>query len=392
MTFYPLAMETFGNEEEQAINDVVASGRFSMGPAVARFESQFAEFFGSRHAIMVNSGSSANLLAVASMFYRSAVKLAPGDQVIVPAVGWSTSYTPFHQYGLKLKFVDIDRQTLNYDMDALASALDHSTKAVLAINALGNPNDLPRLAEMCSAADAILLEDNCESMGARIAGRAAGTYGLLGTFSFFFSHHISTMEGGMVLTDDDELRDIMLSLRAHGWTRDLSDKNTLVEKKLDPFQEMFRFILPGYNVRPLELSGALGEVQLRRFPSFLSQRRQNAAHFVGLFSELEPALSVQREIGESSWFGFAIVLNQEAGTSRKQLVNAFGQAGVECRPVIAGNFLKQSVVDYFDYSVHQTLENADIVHNHGLFIGNHHVDMRAKIDKVYAIVREVMGS
>ncbi|WP_240540441.1 aminotransferase class I/II-fold pyridoxal phosphate-dependent enzyme [Paracoccus sp. pheM1] len=276
MNRFPLASSSWDEAERDALQRVIASDRFTMGPEVAAFEAEFARFAGSRHAVMVNSGSSANLAMVAALRYRQdpASRLMPGDQVIVPAVSWSTSFFPLHQYGLHLKFVDIDRETLNYDLAALAAAIDDRTRAVMAVNLLGNPNDFDAIRSLIGTRRILLIEDNCESMGATFAGRQAGTFGVMGTFSTFFSHHISTMEGGLVVTDDEELYHILLALRAHGWTRDLPRRNRVTgEKGEDPFEESFRFVLPGYNLRPLEMSGALGRAQLEKLPRLVAARR-----------------------------------------------------------------------------------------------------------------------
>jgi CDP-6-deoxy-D-xylo-4-hexulose-3-dehydrase len=259
---FPLATSTWDQAEYDALQNVIASGRFTMGPLVRRFEEQFAEAFGSKHAVMVNSGSSANLVAIAAAALDDRNRLEPGDEIIVPAVSWATTYYPIHQYGLTLRFVDIDPHTLNLDLDQVEAAIGPRTRGVFAVNLLGNPVDYARLAAICDAHDLLLWEDNCESLGATFEGKAAGTFGQMGTFSAFFSHHISTMEGGIVLTDDEKLSQMLTSLRAHGWTRELPVENHVHPKSGDEFDDLFRFVLPGYNVRPLEMSGALGIEQL----------------------------------------------------------------------------------------------------------------------------------
>ena len=173
---------------------------------------------------MVNSGSSANLLMIAALFYKKENPLVPGDEIIVPAVSWSTTYFPLHQYGLVMKFVDIDLETLNYDTNKLAEAISEKTKAIMLVNLLGNPNNFEEINSIIGDKEIILVEDNCESMGAEYKGQKTGTFGVVGSFSSFFSHHISTMEGGLVVTNDDELYQIMLCMRAHGWTRNLPSK------------------------------------------------------------------------------------------------------------------------------------------------------------------------
>ena len=270
---YPLASSSWGEEEISAINKVIKSDRYSMGDYVKEFENNFSQYFNSKFGLMVNSGSSANLLMIAALFYskNKSLKLNKGDEIIVPAVSWSTTYYPLYQYGLKIKFVDIDLFTLNYDLHKLKKAINEKTRAILIVNILGNPNDFNEINKMIKDKNIICLEDNCESMGAKYQGKYAGTFGKIGTFSTFFSHHMSTMEGGMILTDEEELYHIMLSLRSHGWTRNLPKENLVCGTKSDSeFDESFRFVLPGYNLRPLEMSGAIGIEQLKKLDSFIA--------------------------------------------------------------------------------------------------------------------------
>ena len=375
MTFkYPLATSSWDEAEFAALDRVIASDMFSMGPEVRAYEEEFAALFGSKYAVMVNSGSSANLLMTAALFFtkNTDLKLERGDEVIVPAVSWSTTYYPLCQYGLRLKFVDIDRETLNYDLAALEAAITDDTRALMVVNLLGNPNDFAALKRLTDGRNIVMIEDNCESMGATFEGKQAGTFGVMGTFSSFFSHHISTMEGGMVVTDDEELYHIMLSLRAHGWTRNLPKFNHVTgEKSDDPFKESFRFVLPGYNLRPLEMSGALGREQIKKLPGLIAGRRANGALLQGAVSD-PPRFMIQREIGNSSWFGFSLVLRDTHMGERAQMVRDLSAAGFECRPIVAGNFAKNEVMDYFDFEIHDTLSNADYIDDNGLFVGNHH--------------------
>ena len=371
---FPLATSSWGKEEAEAMQRVIASGQFTMGENVRAFEHDFARYVGSRHCIMVNSGSSANLLMVAALFYtkNQTLKLKRGDEVIVPAVSWSTTYYPLYQYGLKIKFVDIDLHTLNYDLEQLELAVTDKTRAIMAVNLLGNPNDFERIQQIIGQRSIVLMEDNCESMGARYKGKYAGTFGVMGTFSSFFSHHISTMEGGMVVTDDEELHHILLSLRAHGWTRNLPKDNLVCSSKSDdPFDESFRFVLPGYNVRPLEIEGALGVEQVKRLPMLIAERRKNGRLLQAALGS-HPDILIQKETGESSWFGFSLVIRPGSDMKRKDLVVKLNGLGFECRPIVAGNFAKNEVVKYFDSEVHGALKNAEHIDWNGLFIGNHH--------------------
>ncbi len=376
---YPLATSTWDDAEIGAINRVIKSNLYSMGKEVSTFEKQFAEFTKSKYCIMVNSGSSANLVMVGAMFYKKQNPWKAGDEVIVPAVSWPTTYYPLYQYGLKLKFVDIDVDTLNFDLKALEGAITERTRGIMAVNLLGNPNDFAKIRTMIKGKNIDLIEDNCESLAATFEGKQAGTFGVMGTFSTFFSHHMATMEGGMVVTDDEELYHILLCLRAHGWTRNLPKENLVCGTKSDNFfEESFRFVLPGYNVRPLEMEGAIGQEQLKKLPKFIEERRSNAQYFQELFHD-HPMLRIQKEVGNSSWFGFSLVLKQGVNIDRSTIVKKLEEKKIECRPIVAGNFAKNEVVKFFDHEIHGQLTNAQWIDKNGLFVGNHQYSIREEI-------------
>jgi len=383
MIDYKLATDTWDLEEFNAINRVIDSNRFTCNAEVECFEQEFSDFFNTNHATMVNSGSSANLIAIASLIYSNKYDLNKGDEVIVPAVSWATTYTVLYQHGLKLRFVDIDLNTLNLDLDAVEKAITEKTKAIFAVNLLGNPNDFNRLLEICEKHNLILIEDNCESMGAKYNDKYTGTFGVMGTFSTFYSHHMATMEGGMILTEDQELNEIAQSLRSHGWTRNLSDNSPYHTKK-DEFYEMFNFIFPGYNVRPVEMEAAIGREQLKKLDNFLKERKTNGKYFSELFSQLDN-IKIQENVEDSSFFGFPLIF--ENTNTRQKIIDLFNKEGVECRPIVAGNFTKNKVISYFDYSIYGNLTNSDNIHENGLFIGNHHYDIKDKLDEIFELIK-----
>jgi CDP-6-deoxy-D-xylo-4-hexulose-3-dehydrase len=382
---FPLATSSWDEAEYAAIQSVIASGRFTMGPLVAQFERDFADAFGAAHGVMVNSGSSANLLAIAAAVLDPAIDLNPGDEVLVPAVSWATTYYPLQQYGLSMRFVDIDIDTLNMDLDLAEQAIGPKTKAIFAVNLLGNPNDFNRLQALCDERGLLLLEDNCESLGATFEGKAAGTFGLMGTYSAFFSHHISTMEGGVILTDDERLRQTLTSLRAHGWVRELPDENYVHNKTGDPFEDSFCFALPGYNFRPLELSGAIGVEQVKKIPMVVEERRRNGAYFVEAMRNVEH-VRIQKETGESSWFGFSFILEGPLAGRRREVGEALTAAGIESRPIVAGNFTRNPVMKYLNAAVPDELPAADKIHHDGLFVGNRHYTAERSIDEFAEIL------
>ena len=379
MSNYPLATSTWDNKELQAIQSVIDSDNYTMGNSVKQFEKDFTKFINRKYCVMVSSGSAANLIATAALFYTKNPLLKRGDEVIVPAVSWSTTYFPLQQYGLRLKFVDIDLFTLNYDLGALESAITEKTKMIMVVNVLGNPNNFDVIDIFIKDKNIFILEDNCESMGAEYNGRQTGTFGIMGTFSTFFSHHMATMEGGFVTTDDEELYHILLSLREHGWTRNLPEENCVSNKSNDWFEESFRFVLPGYNVRPVEMSGAIGVEQLKKLPLFLKQRRENAKIFVELFKD-HPDFIIQKNIDNSSWFGFSLIIRPISKLRRKYVIRKLQENQIDCRPIVTGNFTRNEVMKYFHYEIHQELVNADYLHENGFFVGNSHICLKNKLN------------
>ena len=385
MMKYPLATSTWDDNELNAIQSVIDKNMYTMGSSVLKFEKEFAQFVGSKYSVMVNSGSSANLLAVAALFYTKNPKLKRGDEVIVPAVSWSTTYYPLYQYGLKLKFVDVDLQTLNFDLKQLKKAVTSQTKMILAVNLLGNPNDFDVIQEIIKGKDIILMEDNCESMGAEYKGKQAGTFGIVGTYSTFFSHHMSTMEGGLITTNDKEVYHVLISLRAHGWTRHLPKENLVSNKSDDWFEESFRFLLPGYNVRPIEMSGAIGQEQLKKLPKFLENRRANAKLFVQLFENNED-FYIQKNTDNSSWFGFSLIIKPTSSLKRTNIIKRLTDHNIDCRPIVSGDFTKNKVLEYFDYELFGEMTNAKYLDENGFFVGNHQINIKEEIQYLHDVL------
>ena len=375
---YTLASDSWDELEVNAINDVIKSNRYTMGSKVRQFENEFSKFFDVKYSLMLNSGSSANLLAIASLIIDEETDLNQGDEVIVPAVSWSTTFSPISQYGLKLRFVDIDLNTLNIDENLIESAITKKTKAIFAVNLLGNSCNFKKLKYLCDKYNLLLLEDNCESLGAKYDNKFTGTIGNVGTFSFFFSHHMQTMEGGMLVTNNKKTYELANSMRAHGWIRDLPDDNSLFKKTGDNFEDSFKFITPGYSIRPLEMSGAIGSVQLRKINSFIDNRRENAKFFNELFKSNENII-IQKETGESSWFGFSIVLKNKFLGKRSEVLKKLSNANIETRPIVAGNFTKNPTIKYMDHTISGELKNAEYIDENGFFVGNDHRDLKSRI-------------
>lgn len=383
---YPLASSSWGKEEVEAIQRVVETNMYTMGKHVKEFEDKFAETFNSKHAIMVNSGSSANLLMLSLLKWK--YKLT-GD-IIVPAVGWATTYFPVSQNGFKLNFVDVDPDTWNIDVTKIRQAITPNTCAIMPVNLLGNSCDYREILKICDEHNLLLIEDNCEAMGAKWNDQYNGTIGLAGSFSFFFSHHIQTMEGGMVLTDNKDDADYMRSLRAHGWVRDLPDNSSLYKKTGDPFNDNFIFATPGYNVRPLEMSGAIGLEQLKKWPQIMKTRLKNKEHFLSTFSNLSWC-RIQKETGTSSWFTFGLVLEGELKGKRAEVIKILTEAGIQTRPLASRNFLKQPVMRDLDYINNNNYNAADDIHDNGFFVGNGSQDVTKGLTEMHNTIVDHYG-
>ncbi|OFX12484.1 MAG: pyridoxamine 5-phosphate oxidase [Alphaproteobacteria bacterium RIFOXYD12_FULL_60_8] len=383
--FYELAATSWGPEEIAAIQRVIASDRYTMGVETAAFEAEFAAYMGMKYAVMVNSGSSANLIATAALCSVAKRPLKRGDEVIVPAIAWTTTYSPLQQYGLKLRVVDVELDSLNIDVAQLEAALTPRTRAILAVSILGNPAALDVQRAFADKHGLHFLEDNCESLDASLNGKKCGTFGDINTFSFFFSHHISTMEGGMILTDDRELWELSRCLRAHGWVRDLPPDSTLYTPNPDSEFEAYRFIMPGYNVRPIEMFGAIGREQLKKLPAMTAQRRKNMALFYELFGKDERFI-IQKENGVSSSFCFPMIIRPGSGLERKAVFDAMRKADIGFRIITGGCFTRHDQVSHYDFTTVDDLPNAKLAHDQGFFVGNHPFDLTPQITKLHEVL------
>ena len=379
---HPLSTDTWDKKEFSAIIKVLKSKYMTQGKNVKKFEKDYSSYLGSKYALMVNSGSSANLLMIAALFFtkNKKKKLKKGDEVIVPAIGWSTTYFPLQQYGLKLKFVDVDLNTLNFNIEKLSKAISKKTRLILAVNVCGNSNDFSKIFKFIKNKKILLLEDNCESLGSEYKKKKTGTFGLMSSSSFYYSHHISTIEGGMISTNNKELYQILLSLRSHGWIRDLPNKNLIRNKSKNDFDNSFNFLLPGYNLRSTEINAAAGIQQLKKLPFLIKQRRKNASLYQKLFKNSK--FIIQKEIGISSSFWLTFIIKKENKIKRSYLIKKLKNLGIECRPIVSGNFVKNKVCKYLNFKIYKNLKNADYISENGFAIGNNHHDLSKNLKKI----------
>ncbi len=363
---FPLIDNAFEiNDLMEGVN-VLLKGKITMAEITKKFEKKFAQVVGSKYALMVNSGSSANLLSFFSLINpKNPNRLKRNDECLIPALCWSTSLWPIIQSGLKPKFVDVDIKTLNVDLKDLKRKISKKTKAFLAVHILGNSTNMTELLKIMKKNKLTLIEDTCESLGSKFKKKSLGTFGRFGTYSFYPSHQITSGEGGMIVCNDRKDYEIIHSLRAHGWDRGLNRKNN----------KSFNFINSGFNVRPLDLTASIGLSQLRKLNKFKKQRSLNRNSIIkGLtlskkwknqFTFINPIEKLT-----PSWFGLPILVNKRFIKIKKRFLKMLNKNNIETRPIISGNFLNQPCIKLYDLKKKgEKFNGSQEIENRGFFIG-----------------------
>lgn len=382
--FYPLAEPTYNADEVvNSLNSMTAYST-TMWDKVKKFEKMFGEKYGGE-AIMVNSGSSADLLISFGLSQKSGGPLPVGSEILVPSVTWPTHLWSLIMAGFKVKLIDIDPKTLNFDVNDLEQSITNDTKAIFLVHLLGNMGNMGKLIEICKQKNLILLEDCCEALGSKYNQSYSGTFGLASSFSFFFSHHLVTMEGGMVLTKDREFADRCRLLRAHGWARNIAPQS------IDPLSDVYsqyKFVTWGFNVRPTEIQAGFGIEQLKKIDGFQISRDQNADILNSCILKNNRFLETMKIASEvkCSWFAFPIIIKKEAPFSREDFVEYLEMNGIETRPIVAGNLAKQPATKYFPEITYNSLVGADFIHEQGLYIGIHPNSNKKNVEKVSKII------
>ena len=377
-----LADDTIDAGELAALGAWVQSGqRLTKGPLCLEFEAEFAKWQGSRHAVFVNSGSSANLLAVQALLEGGYLR---NNRVIAPAVSWVTTVTPLMQLGLDVRLCDCDRRTLGLDIDHLERlCAEHKPALLILVHVLGHDSDIARVKQVCARHDVRLIEDTCESLGTVADGRKLGGHGDAGTFSFYYGHHISTIEGGMVVTDDSDLYHLMLSIRSHGWGRDVPrDVHAQWQEghDIDAFRDLYTFYFSGFNLRSTDLNAFLGLSQLQKLDDVVAVRERN---FAAYRAALGDAFWCQdSDSAPLSSFAYATVVE-----NRMEVYEALSAAAIECRPLICGNI----GLHPFWTRKHGpcNLPAADVVHTNGLYLPNHYNLSEADVARVCEVFSSV---
>ena len=363
---YPLIDNPFETSDLMSGISVLLKGKITMSKITNNFEKKFAKYVGSKYALMVNSGSSANLLAFFALINpKNKIKLQKNDECLIPSLCWSTSLWPIIQAGLKPKFVDVDVETLNINLEDLKKKINKKTKALLAVHILGNSSNMQELSNICEKNKIILVEDTCESLGSKFKQRSLGTFGRFGTYSFYPSHQITSGEGGMIVCNKREDYEILHSLRAHGWDRGLNNKNN----------KSFNFINSGFNLRPLDLTAAIGLSQLKKLEKFKIQRIYNRNKIISRLKKsknwkdqfifIEPTKNLK-----PSWFGLPILVNKKFIKIKKKFLKKLNMAKIETRPIISGNFLNQPCIKLYNLKKkNEKFLGSQEIEDRGFFIG-----------------------
>lgn len=393
--WYPLARPSFGSEEIIEAVESMLTFRTTMWEKTQRFEELFSDYVGAE-SVMVNSGSSADLLLVYSLLRASGGSLDPGDEVLVPAVTWPTHLWSVAMAGLIPILVDVDPKTLNMDINDLRTKISSRSRAIFPVHLMGNPANLCEIQAIGAEAGLIVLEDCCESLGANWNDHHVGSQSYGGTFSFFFSHHICTMEGGMIVTSNPETAERFRLLRAHGWARNLKNRShPLLKLTEDPaLDPRYTFLEWGFNVRPTELQAGFGLHQIKKFPQFKEARNQAFAHIRENLTDLSDVIQFPEvnPKAEACWFALPIMLNPNAPISRNDVTRKLQSLGIETRPIVAGNLTKQPVSRRFGWLREGNLPGANAIHDQGFYIGLHSHFSAEKIEHLTHTLRSVLSS
>ena len=389
-TKIPLAVPSYNHEEVIESIDSLLSTYVTMGTKVKQFEEKFAKYVGRKYAIMVNSGSSANLLSLAILTNpKFSKKLNSGDEIITPALTWSTTVYPMVNNGLKPVFVDVDPETFCLDENKIEEAITKKTKAIMPVHLLGNTANMSKIQEIADRHDLFIIEDSCEAHGGEFNGRKIGSFGDMSTFSFFLSHHITTIEGGMLLTDNNEIYQLGKSLRAFGWIRDL-DKKDEIKKEFPDIDPRFIFLNMGFNIRPTEIQGAFGIHQIDKLEKFIHIRIENAKFWNKKLDKYSSYLQLPKELPNSrhAYFGYSILIKNDAPFSYKQFSEFLESKNIEVRPIMAGNIVEQPSSQLYEYKISNNLTNSTYIMKNGLFLPNHHMIGTLERQYILDIIKE----
>ncbi len=390
--WYPLSMATYGVEEIMEALDSMCSFQTSMSTKTRAFEGQFAQYQGCSDAVFCNSGSSADLLLAFLLTNPLRRLLQPGDEVLVPVVTWPTQIWSVMMAGLKPVFVDVDPTTLNIDLADLEAKVTSRTRAIFIVHLMGNPCNMDVVRQVAQKHDLQIIEDCCEALGSEWDGVKVGNFGLGGAFSFFFSHHMMTMEGGMISARDPEIADQLRMLRAHGWTRN-SEFSRYTQEKYPDIDPRYAFVNWGFNLRPTEVQSGFGIHQLQRLPWMNARRIEKGEEMFRFLSMFRDAITVPKRHSKAlaSWFAIPMVLTEAAPFSVDEMKAFLESRGIETRPLVTGNILRHPVREVFPELQLADFQGADVIHNRGFYIGLTPMQSDANFDRLKETLAEYLG-
>ena len=379
----PLSKSTFSSDEIIESMQSHLSTYLTMGKKVELFEKKFSNYLKTKFSVAVTSGSTANSLAL-SILTNPKIKnyLKPGDEIITTPLTFATSVYPIEDIGCKPVFVDIDLETLNIDEKKIEKSITKKTKAIMPVHLLGIPCRIDKIKKIAKKYNLFLIEDAADSSGAVYKGKKLGSFGDLSTFSFFYTHIMTTIEGGMVSTNNNRFAELGKSKRAFGWIRNLKNKKQ-IEKKYNNIDPRFLFITKGFNFKPTEVQGAFGIHQIKKLDSLIKSRRENANYWAKKLSKFEEYLIIIKEQKNCkyAWYGYPIIVKDTAPFSKRDLITFLNKKGVQTRPILSGNIDQQPVAKELNYKK-QNLKNARLVNDNGFFIGNHHGIRKIERDSI----------
>lgn len=381
----PLASSGLRQIDIEKAIEVLNSGSLTMGKEVKVFESAMASYLQCKDFVMVNSGSSANLAIIEALLRpaKTQARLHPGDKILVPAIAWPTTIWPLIQLGLIPVFVDVDPQNLSIDLDSAQEAVNragNSVRGIFPIHPLGFAIPNSKLQDFAENNDLVLINDVCESLGSWSEGKHAGMCGVAASFSFYFSHHITTMEGGGIATNDSSFADDLRSIRSHGWSRDRRDAASWTEG-VSTNQAKFLFISAGYNIRPMEIQAAIGTSQIRDIDEFISRRRLIAKTIHEAIKEGPLALIGSETLEQAegsknhSWMHLPLIVQGHDSKQRKEaILKSLEECGIETRPVLTGNFLSQPALQKISINLQspESFPVATLISESAFLVGAHH--------------------
>ena len=376
---YPLIDDAFLTIDILKGIEVMLTGKITMLEITQQFEYEFAKHIGRKYALMVNSGSSANLIsAFALVNPRKKNFLKRNDEFLIPVLCWSTSLWPFVQAGLKPRFVDVDVNNFNMNMDEFKKKLTKEVKAIVAVHVLGNSTQIAEVAKIAKSRNIFLVEDTCESLGAKYKKKYLGTFGDFGTYSFFYSHQITSGEGGMVVCNSREDYELIYSMRSHGWSRKLKRSNIKKSTNFNIVNDTsFNFINSGFNLRPLDVSAAIGLSQFRRLNSMVQNRLINRKKIINklihspLWNQQFSFLEITKNT-KSSPFGLPILINKKYLSKKEKFFNFLKKKDIETRIIMGGNFVNQQSVKIYNLnSKNDNFPKAQEIEDTGFYIGIH---------------------